>query len=192
VEVETYRLDVRITRMWLASARLRTMRSFRPVPSHSSRRRSTLARSDRRGTYIVEFALVFPVFMTFLMGLVEFGHANLVINSLHNAARIGARMGTVNDVTNAQVTTRVQQVVGSAIRTTNVTVLIKDASSFETGTLNPTSVNYSSLPDITLKTAEASQMFLVRVTVPYNQVALLPPFWAKNLTLSGQSVMRHE
>jgi hypothetical protein len=32
----------------------------------------------------------------------------------------------------------------------------------------------------------------VQVTVPYNQVALLPPFWVKNATVTGQSVLRHE
>jgi Flp pilus assembly protein TadG len=148
---------------------------------------------NRRGTYVVEFALVFPVFMLFIMGLVEFGHANLVINALNNAARIGARMGTVDGVTTAQVRTKVDTIMQAALQSTStVMVYVKDASSFDSADLDPEDVQYASLPDVELTNADAAQLFLVRVEVPYNSVALLPPFWARNLNLSGQAVMRHE
>jgi len=148
---------------------------------------------NRRGTYIVEFAIVFPVFMMFITALIEFGHANLAINSLNNAARIGARMGTVQSITTAQVRTRVGEIMSSALRNTAaVHVYVKDASTFDTANVNPANIQYTSLPDIELSNAEASQMFLVRVEVPYNSVALIPPFWARNLNLAGQAVMRHE
>lgn len=152
------------------------------------------AHSDnRRGTYVVEFAIVFPVFMLFIMGLIEFGHANLVINALNNAARIGARMGTVENVTTEQVRTRVDSIMRAALQSTNsVTVHVKDASSFDSASLDPEDIQYASLPNIELGDADAAQLFLVRVEVPYSSVALLPPFWARNLNLSGQAVMRHE
>ena len=136
---------------------------------------------------------MFPVFMVFIMGLVEFGHANLVINALNNAARIGARLGCVENVTSAQVRTRVDSIMQKALaNTAAVTVHIKDASTFDAVDLDPEDVQYSSLPSIELKNADEAQLFLVRVEVPYNSVALLPPFWARNLNLSGQAVMRHE
>lgn len=131
--------------------------------------------------------------MMFITALIEFGHANLVINSLNNAARIGARMGTVQSVTTTQVRTRVAEIMNAALRrTTAVQVYVKDASTFDNAAVNPSNIQYSSLPNIELSSAEASQMFLVRVEVPYNSVALIPPFWARNLNLSGQAVMRHE
>lgn len=136
---------------------------------------------------------MFPVFMMFITALIEFGHANLVINSLSNAARIGARMGTVQSVTTAQVRTRVAEIMDAALRsTTTVQVYVKDASTFDSVSVDPSKVQYTSLPNIELSSANASQLFLVRVEVPYNSVALLPPFWARNLNLSGQAVMRHE
>ena len=149
--------------------------------------------SRRRGTYVVEFAIVFPVFMLFIMGLVEFGHVNLVINALNNAARIGARMGSVENVSTAQVRSKVDAIMQAALQsTTAVTVHIKDASSFDAADLDPEDIQYASLPNIELSSADDAQLFLVRVEVPYSSVALLPPFWARNLNLSGQAVMRHE
>ena len=131
--------------------------------------------------------------MMFITALIEFGHANLAINSLNNAARIGARMGTVQGVTTTQVRGRVAEIMSAALRsTTAVQVYVKNAGTFDTAGMNPSNVNYTSLPDIELSSAEASQLFLVRVQVPYNSVALLPPVWARNLNLSGQAVMRHE
>jgi Flp pilus assembly protein TadG len=146
----------------------------------------------RRGTYIVEFALVFPVFMVFLMGLVEFGHVNLVINTLNNAARIAARMGTVEDVTTAQVVNRVNEILGASFAAGQATVMVKDASVFDSAGVDASDVDYESLPNMEVKNADDSQLFLVRITVPYDRVALLPPFWAKQLNLVGQAVMRHE
>jgi hypothetical protein len=50
----------------------------------------------------------------------------------------------------------------------------------------------TTLPNIELSTAPARRLFVVRITVPYNSVAILAPKWVKNMTLSGQAVMRHE
>lgn len=165
----------------------------RPFAPATRIRSSGSKTRNRRGTYIVEFAIVFPVFMIFIMGMVEFGHANLVINALNNAARIGARMGTVQNVTTAQVRAKVDAVMRAALKSTStVQVYVKDASSFDGANLNPNNIQYSSLPNVELNSADSAQLFLVRVEVPYSTVALLPPFWARNLNLSGQAVMRHE
>lgn len=162
------------------------------VRHRRSSRRRTGREGARRGTYIVEFALVFPLFMMFLMALVEFGHVNLVINTLNNAARIAARMGTVEEVTTAQVIARANEILGKSFAAGRATVVVKDASVFDGGNVNASNVDYSSLPNLEVKNADDSQLFLVRVTVPYDRVALLPPFWAQDLNLVGQAVMRHE
>ncbi|MFM8305044.1 MAG: TadE/TadG family type IV pilus assembly protein [Actinomycetota bacterium] len=46
---------------------------------------------DERGASIVEFALIVPIFLMILMGLVQFGRAYNVQISLTGAAREGAR-----------------------------------------------------------------------------------------------------
>ena len=48
---------------------------------------------SRRGAAVVEMAMVLPVFLTFLFGLYEFGHAYMVINTLKAAANKAARSG---------------------------------------------------------------------------------------------------
>jgi len=156
------------------------------------RLRRKLPNPQRRGAVIVETALVVPVFTVFLVGIMEFGHAYLVIGSLNAAARSGARVGAVEDATTADVIDEVNRILSSAFKSGQATVMVKDASIFDTTGVAPGSIDYSALPDVEVANLETGQLFIVRVQVAYNQVALLPPFYAKDLTLKAQSVMRHE
>lgn len=146
----------------------------------------------RGGTVLVETALVTPVFGLFLVGLMEFGHAYLVIGSLNAAARAGARIGAVDGATSADVETEVSRILTSAFKPGTATILVKDASLFDDSEASGEGIDYSGLPDVEVASLEAGQLFIVRVEVAYNEVALLPPFYAKDLTLHAQSVMRHE
>ena len=146
---------------------------------------------QRRGATIVETAVVAPVFAVFLAGIMEFGHAFLVVGTLNAAAKQAARHGAVEGISTADVVTKANGILGSAINTTKATVLVKDASVFDQPTL-PTTIKYDELPSIELKSADRRQLYVVRISVKYNDVALIPPFWAKDLELVGQSVMRHE
>lgn len=149
-------------------------------------------RVDRNGATIVETAIVFPVFLTFLFAVIEFGHAFMCNATLTAAAKDGARFGSVDGVTSQQVIDRVKARINGAFKSSQATVVIKDASTYETASTNPATVVVSGLPNIELNTTDSRHLFIVRVTVPYNQIAIMPPFWAKNLTLRGDSVMRHE
>ena len=69
------------------------MSGRRPVgPRRTSRKRS-------RGQGLVEFALVFPIFLLVLIALFDLGRAVFAYNTLTNAAREGARMAIVNQET---------------------------------------------------------------------------------------------
>ena len=149
------------------------------------------APAPRQGAYLVEFSLVVPVFALFLVGIMEFGHVYMIIATINSAAKEGARLGGVDGVSTAEVQSRITQVVGSAINSTRATVYVKDATLFDADPL-ATNVDYSALPDLELQEAGERQLFVVRIEVPYNEVALLPPFWVRDFTLVGQSVMRHE
>ncbi len=50
----------------------------------------------RSGATIVETAVVFPVFLTFLFAVIEFGHAFMCNATLTAAAKDGARFGSVD------------------------------------------------------------------------------------------------
>jgi len=150
----------------------------------------------RRGTTAVEAAFVFPALFLLLFAIIEFGHAQLVADLLKAASRTGARYGATEGVSSSQVIGKVQQVLATAIDPNKVTVMVKDASVFdEGGTLPTAQADYAELSEIQLADAEPRQLYVVRVSVPYGEVGLLPIGvyrWLGNLTLNGQTVMRHE
>ena len=69
----------------------------------------------RRGTTVVETALVLPVFLLFVLGLIELGHALMVKNVLRSACRQAARIGSTEGNTTAEVKQRVLDMIGSAV-----------------------------------------------------------------------------
>lgn len=54
-----------------------------------------IRRHHGRGQALVEFALIIPIFLLVIFGLVDLGRAVFVNNSLAEAARDGARYGSV-------------------------------------------------------------------------------------------------
>ncbi len=154
--------------------------------------RTTRTQPARRGATAVEVALTLPIFGILLAGLMEFSHYFMVVHTLNAAARSGANYGSYAGVTNDQVIAKVNGVVSGVFSTSKATVIVKDAATFDTTTVNPQTLNYNTLPAIDLSKAATSKPFLVQVSVPYNDVALLPPWWIKNATVTGRAVMRHE
>lgn len=146
---------------------------------------------SRSGATIVEMAVVVPVFAVFLAAIMEFGHAFLVVGTLNAAAKQAARYGAVDGISTTEVQARVNQVLSAAFDASQTAVYVKNAGVFDGGG-ELDDIDYTELPDIELLNAERRQLYVVRVEVDYNDVALMPPFWAKDLKLYGQSVMRHE
>ena len=152
--------------------------------------------SRRRGTTIVEAAMVLPVFFMFLFTIIEFGHSQLVINMLDAACRRAARYGSTNGVTTAEVLTQVENLVGTVAAPNDVTIIVKDASVYDTGgTLPSSSEDFHALPDVEVADLEPRDLFLVRVEVQYSEVALVSlPFLQslENAVISGEAFTRHE
>lgn len=155
------------------------------------RLKSRADQPERRGATIVEMAVVAPVFAVFLAAIMEFGHAFLVVGTLNAAAKQAARHGAVEGISTSDVVAKANGILGAALDAMETTVLVKDASIFDAETL-PEVIEYDELPNIELNTAERRQLYVVRIEVDYNDVAIMPPFWAKDIRLVGQSVMRHE
>ena len=57
------------------------------------------ARGNERGSTLVEFALVFILFMTVLLGIAGFGHALYTYHFVSNVAREATRWAAVNGST---------------------------------------------------------------------------------------------
>jgi len=160
----------------------------------SPRRRPLFSRRrDRSGTSIVETAFVLPVFLLMVLGFLELSHALMVQNSLRSACRAGARFGSTEGVTTANVETRIQELLSESIDIANLTVFVKDASTLDKPTPSaPSGQDIESLPSIELGTTETSRLFVVRGTVGYNEIAIIPMSFMEGVTLSSQSFMRHE
>ncbi|MFT5527447.1 MAG: hypothetical protein ACI9HK_005429 [Pirellulaceae bacterium] len=150
--------------------------------------------SPRRGTAAVEFALVLPVFLVFVFGLVEYGKAQMTANMLQNACREAARLGSTEGVTTSQVEQRVRNLMAPGIGTeVPITVIVRDASILDAEEVELLESNeYADLPTIELDNAEPRQMFVVRAWLSYDDASIIPWPLLKNMTLTGMSFMRHE
>ena len=134
-----------------------------------------------------------PVFFMFVFAIIEFGHATMINNVLKNACRTAARWGSATGASTAEVEQYARDRMGGALDPQMVNIQIKDASQFDDGGDAPTTDrDFRSMPDIELKNAEPRQMFMVRATIPYSEVSLVPQPWLRNVTLSGQTFTRHE
>jgi len=83
-----------------------------------------VARRNERGAVAVEFALLAPVLVMLLLGIMEFGRAYNVQVSLSSAAREGVRvMAITNNPTGAKTAVKNAAVaVQPALTDTNITV----------------------------------------------------------------------
>jgi hypothetical protein len=147
---------------------------------------------------VVETAIVLPVFLLFVLGLIELGHAQLVKHLLRGACRQAARIGTTEGKSTADVRSRVLAVVGSVVDASAVQVFVKDASPFDDGSEPPQSGDdLEAMSDIELGDAEPRQLFMVRARINYEDVAIVPniPYlgsFLDDVVLEGQAFMRHE
>ena len=156
---------------------------------------SSFGRRNRRrlGTTAVEVAVVLPVFLTFMFGIVEVSRLQLVTNMLKSSSRTGARYGAMEGISSDEVKSRISAIMASTIDTSTLVVEVKDVSDFDSGEALPLSEEeYNSLSDLDLSTAEPRQLFVVKSSIPYNDVALIPFSVLDGVILTGHSFMRHE
>ena len=127
-----------------------------------------LADRVRRGAAVVELAIVSPVLLAMLFGIIEFGWLFTVQHTMVNASREGARVGILQGVTVAEIeaTTR--------------------------AFLEPMGLNDSVMVTITEATV-ADPFVTVQVTVPREEVSLVGDFFGfVGGTLEGTTTMRQE
>ncbi len=72
-----------------------------------SNRRPGMRRRQRRGAAVVEMAVVMPLLITLLFGIMEFGHRFMVYQTLIQAAREGCRVAVLQGSTDADIRARV-------------------------------------------------------------------------------------
>jgi len=159
----------------------------------SATRRRARRRNDRRGATIVETAFILPVFFVFAFGLIQVGHINMVHRVMERACLAASRLGATDGISTAEAEAHLRGILSTAFNQSCAAVLVKDASVFDgDGDLPETSEEFSNLSDVELEDAETGDLFLVRATLRYNDVALVPWAVIDNLELASHSFARHE
>ena len=140
-------------------------------------------KEGRSGAAAVEMALVLPIFMMVVMGIIEFGRAMMVSQLITNAARYGVRLAIVDGSTNAAVTTAIQTFLTqtTSVAATNVTVTI---------TVTPAAGNPSA--SNLVENALPKDLCAVSISVPFSKVALTAGTYLKTTNLRGACTMPHE
>ena len=128
-------------------------------PSHSSK---------RRGAVAIEFALTIPILFLMLMGALELGHANMVLNTTEAACYEGARVGIVPGTTAAECVAATQRLL--------------DVSKIKDATISITPA------DLTTRTEAVT----IRVVVPYRTNAITVPLFTRSLTIQRECKLTRE
>jgi len=130
-----------------------------------------MSRRKRAGAAAVEFALVAPVFLLLVLGMIEIGRAVMVQQVLTNASREGARRAVLDGATATEVNSFVTNYLTNA-SVSGATV------TFPQG--NPEAAGYGAPVE-------------VKVSVPFGQVTWVPaPMYLGGQTLSASTIMRRE
>jgi Flp pilus assembly protein TadG len=128
-------------------------------------------RRKRRGAAAVEFAVVAPIFLLLVFGMIEYGRMVMVQQVLTNASREGARCAVLDGATHLEVVDTVTTYLTSgSIQGANITV-------------TPTNPEDAGFGD----------PVTVSVDIGFSQVSWLPsPMYLGGKTLSATTVMRRE
>jgi len=147
------------------------------------RRSTTHSDDQRRGAALVEMALVLPIFLTVVFGIVEFGRAMMVSQMITNSAREGARMAVISGNTNADVEANIHDFLKKSVGLQN-----KDVTVTITITAGPGNTDPGNL----LAKSEAGDIINVNVAIPADKASYIGNSFVKGKSLVGQATMRHE
>jgi hypothetical protein len=137
--------------------------------------------ADRRGAAMVEFALVCPLFLLLLGGIIEFGQAFRIQHALSNAARRGARSAIVEGTTVSTVKSTISahctKMLNVSAADIDITVAINGVSG---GNLS--------------EEKKKGDAILVTVSVPFSKagVGFYSYIFPKNTRLSSSCILEHE
>lgn len=137
-------------------------------PTWNARRK----RAPRRGTATVEFAIIAPILVALMLGMVEVTRAIQVKEILTDTARSGCRLGAMPGTTTQSITSNVSTILSNnGISATNATITVQ--------------VNGSSTADA--KTAVRGDKITVMVSVPISSVNWVTPLFISKLAVGSEA-----
>jgi Flp pilus assembly protein TadG len=131
---------------------------------------------------LVEAAILLPLLIMMAMGIIEFGRATAVSQSVTQAAREGARVAIRDGATNTQVASVVREYLQTtlALDPADVAVLI-----------TVTAADGNPNPNNEVANANSRDLCSVEVSVSFDNVGYAPGHFLKGRDLVGQCAMRH-
>ncbi|RYG55670.1 pilus assembly protein [bacterium] len=145
-------------------------------------------RSRRRGQALVEFGLIAAIFLTMLLGMMQFGMYQSTANSLWNLSREGARFASVGTPTDADIINRIKQVTPPNIAQSNLTIEIYPQTTRTSGSPVAVCLTYNMADKIIFPVV--GKLLSRNRTIP-----AAPPAPVKNITgynYYASSIMRVE
>ncbi len=101
-------------------------------------------RGGNRGQALVEFAIIIPILLAVLLGIVEFARAWQIQQVVTNAAREGARMAVISTATDADVSAAITTYCQSAnLDMAQVTMSYTPNASTSSGDPDTVTVSYN-------------------------------------------------
>lgn len=146
---------------------------------------SCLTTTNRRGAASVEFAMVAPLFLMLVMGMVEYSIAINAYNTLYAAVREGGRLAsmefsayvTPNQSANDKVIRDIRTFLNaSGLPGNAVTIEITDA---ETGAAFDLAASENYM-----------RLFRISASIPYDQISSTPVSYFRNSVIRTQMVYR--
>lgn len=125
-------------------------------------------KSPERGAVMAEFALILPILLVILFGIVELGIAVNRAQAVEAAAREGARLASISSTTNGDVTARVNNALAGIPLDSPVAVAVAPGG------------------------CAGREGEAVTVTVTYLHDVTIPLLFSRNVDLTGQAVFRCE
>lgn len=130
-----------------------------------------------RGAAAAELAIVLPILLLAILGMLEFGRAFMIEQILTNAAREGARRAIIPSTSNSDVTTLVDNyLVDASLGAKSRQVVILNSSG-------------DKIAD--LRSVAPHSIVTIQVSVPHNEVGLIGAYLG-GTTLSARCSMRKE
>jgi Flp pilus assembly protein TadG len=149
---------------------------------YQSARSSGRRANRRRGQSLVEFALVFPIFMLVLSGIMDFGFMLYSRMSVINSSREAAHAAIVVE-NHADIPTVAQ---GAAVATA-AQGGVSITSSAVTVTCLQTTVSVTAPPSVTCASAKAGDSVVVKVSYTYH--SFFPLLFGATLGLTSTTQM---
>lgn len=134
-------------------------------------------KTKRRGVATLEFAIVLPIFLLLIIGILEFGRAVMIHQIVTNAAREASRQAIIRGAADKQVLGVVENYLDSAsIKSSGRTVEIRDASGGAA----------------TLSTINSHETVTIFISVPLDENSFGISNWFINSDITTSVTMRRE